>query len=235
MAVHLSAAFANAILKTLPVSPSAQISIAEIAENGERLVQVSTSTPELHKYFFILIGEVIDVVVRDGADPFSALQRTLDQWRALLQSVGLLSEERQIGLIGELWLLDRLREQLGPSTITSWTGPDREPHDFRVGSFEFEVKVTRAEARIHTINGLYQLQQTPGRTLFILSLQLAPAGTGGQSLPARVHKLRAELGNGQGRPSASSPFWMPVLDFDLPMRRTMDVVGCSAALRRLCL
>jgi hypothetical protein len=104
-----------------------------------------------------------------------------------------MSEETQAGLFGELWLLERLIGAQGVDALDAWVGPVRQPHDFRLGDVELEVKTTSGAKRIHTINGLGQLQPSLDCSLYIVSLKLANAGAGGQTLPEAVASIEAGL------------------------------------------
>jgi hypothetical protein len=186
----LGAYFAVSENTSLPPSPLVEIKITEKREGSIRLVEIATSTSELHKHFYMLLVEIIDLVIQQNMSPLAAFEQCLRQWQALLRGLRLMTEEQQLGLLGELWMLDRLTWRLGRDTLTAWTGHDREPHDFRLENNEFEVKVTRNARRLHIIHGLGQLQPSSQRQLFILSLQLAPAGPGsGFSLPERVRQI----------------------------------------------
>ena len=100
----------------------------------------------------------------------------------------------RLGLLGELLVLRALMKSQGQSAANAWVGPNGEPHDFRFGAVELEVKSTTHTSRRHVINGLAQLQHSPGRRLYVLSLQFAPAGgSPGFTLPALVADLRAAL------------------------------------------
>jgi hypothetical protein len=103
----------------------------------------------------------------------------------------MLSEEKQTGLAGELWMLERLFAFSAGGALDAWTGPRGEAHDFRVGEREFEVKATRTERRVHSISSPTQLVPSPGMELFLLSVQFAGAGAaGGASLAERVRAAR---------------------------------------------
>jgi hypothetical protein len=186
----LGADFAISEEGPLPPSPLAEVFIGEKRDGPTRFVEISTSTPELHKHFYILLGEIVALVINEGIHPLSAFRQCLDRWQSLLRGLTLMTEEQQLGLLGELWTLERLIPTTGFATLDTWTGHERESHDFRLGHNEIEVKVTRNAKRIHLIHGLGQLQPSVGRKLFLLSLQVASAGPGsGFSLPERIHSL----------------------------------------------
>lgn len=143
---------------------------------------------------YLLFTAVIDRVVVDGAEPVHALMAEIGAIQELLKIEGVLSRERQIGLFGELLLLDDVVSLSGPSAVACWTGPQGERHDFRIEKLEFEVKTTAGRRRIHTVNGLTQAEPSTGCELSFLSVQLAKtAGNDGSTLPELVGRVEAKL------------------------------------------
>lgn len=178
----------------LPQSPLAEIVVDEVLDHGIRFIEISTATHGLFAHFYALITDVIERVVKDQVHPLAALGQSLSRWQALLRTLTLLTNEQQLGLLGELWVVQRLLTRLKADVLASWVGPDRQSHDFRVGDDELEVKVTTTTHRSHIINGLTQLMASPGCRLYIVSLQLAPAGVaGGWSLPEVATSIRDSL------------------------------------------
>lgn len=176
-----------------PASPLREIAVREFAEGGLRMVEVSTGARPLFRHFYAFMECVCEAVVREAASPLAALERALREWHSLLRSAGALSDERQIGLFGELWFLDRLIDTDGDAAVDAWVGPLRQAHDFRRGGEEFEVKTTATEARRHHIHGLGQLRPSPDRSLTLVSIQIAPAGAGGATLPEMAAKALSKL------------------------------------------
>ena len=124
------------------------------------------------------------------------MEASLAHWRALLQTSALLSDERQLGLAGELWLLERLLRDLGPAGLDAWVGPGSQCHDFRLGTTEFEVKATFGSRRVHTINGLHQLTPTVDARLYLLSLRFSDGGAGGETLGETIERIATFIAPG---------------------------------------
>jgi len=81
----------------------------------------------------------------------------------------------------------------GGQSISCWTGPQDEPHDFRFNKIEVEVKTTLLKQRIHIINGLDQLAPSIGHKLTLVSLQVTQAGdNSGESLSDIVNDIIEE-------------------------------------------
>lgn len=171
----------------------AEIHVDEIAGEGRRQTEIWTDARHLFGNFYRLVSEIVAAVVADGMDPDAALTDAVERWEALISRPSLMSEETQAGLFGELWLLERLIAVHGVDALDAWVGPLRQPHDFRLGTVEFEVKTTSGAKRVHTINGLAQLEPSLDCTLYLLSLKLANAGAGGRTLPEAIAEIEAGL------------------------------------------
>lgn len=170
-----------------------EIHIDDVIEQGSRAIEIWTDSEALFHNFYQLVTDIVGAVVDRGEEPGSALLAAVARWAALLSRPSLMSEEAQAGLFGELWLLERLVGSMGAAAVDSWVGPVPQPHDFRIGNVELEVKTTSGGSRVHTINGIGQLQPSLGCKLYLLSLKLANAGTGGRSLPEAVAAVETSL------------------------------------------
>jgi hypothetical protein len=179
----------------LQASPLTRVMIDRRTLNATDVVEISTVAPVLFPYFHGFAVSVADRVQLDGLDPNAAINECVFRWQDLLRQAGMLSLERQLGLIGELWLLDHLIGHLGPiEALESWSGPTHAAHDFRFGPFEIEVKTTRGEHRVHVISSDTQLVASEGSELHLLSLQFTAAGPGqGASLQTRIASVRARI------------------------------------------
>jgi len=98
----------------------------------------------------------------------------------------ILSQAKQIGLIGELMLIREIESRFGIEAAQgAWLGPFREEHDFKLPFFDIEVKTTAAERREHQIGSLTQLEPTFERPLYLLSMQLTRSGASTQTTSLR--------------------------------------------------
>lgn len=107
-----------------------------------------------------------------------------------------LTTEKELGLYGELLLLDFLVRQTGAGpAIAAWQGPLSEEHDFTLDNVHLEVKTTSGERRQHVIHGLQQLVPLHGVPLSLVSIQLTRSSpTGGRTLPQTIANLRTVSG-----------------------------------------
>jgi hypothetical protein len=179
----------------LDPSPLAQVEVTRRHLGGDNVIEIATRTVVLFPYFYGFSVSVADSIQLDGLDASAAVNECVARWTDLLHQVTLLSPERQLGLVGELWLLGHLIVRLGPAdALAAWTGPTRTAHDFRFGRYEIEVKSTGGERRVHVISSDTQLEASPGCNLYVLSLQFTVAGAdAGESFASRVTAVREQL------------------------------------------
>jgi len=120
-----------------------------------------------------------DVVTAGEAatDESAALERAIGRtfrWHHLLRGrgPGVLSEEEQKGLLGELEIFLTLMERLGPSgALNAWTGPSGAPKDFELQADCIEVKARRGASRPHVkISSEHQLADVAGCRLWLAVL-----------------------------------------------------------------
>lgn len=150
-------------------------------------------------------GLVISVVqaMRGGATFAAASSAAMTNMKALLAAKPRISEEKQIGLFGELLLyralLDRFDDEY--SVVDWWLGPLAEERDYAFPGFDAEIKTTLSESRTHVIHGAGQLEPSPGRTLWLVSVQITRAGGNpkGIGLPGLITEIRDRLTATRGR------------------------------------
>ena len=109
----------------------------------------------------------------------AALSRTW-RWHHLLRGAGsgILADEAQKGLIGELEVLRRLLLPTlgGFAAVQSWLGPMDAPKDFEVGRLAIEVKARRGAANpFVTINSASQLDESGCDALFLAVIEVTSA------------------------------------------------------------
>jgi hypothetical protein len=176
-------------------SPYAELEIYLVHLNGTSVIELKTFSSRLYKTFYRFSLDIVEQLELESVLANEAIENSLENWMDLLVQRSLMSESKQIGLVGELSLLCALIASKGPDAFAAWTGPIGEPHDFRLEVNEIEVKSTRLAKRTHRIHGLDQLEPSKGMQLSMLSLQFEPAGnsSAGRSLVDRVSEIRELL------------------------------------------
>jgi hypothetical protein len=118
-------------------------------------------------------------------------------WQDFMQkgTDGVLGQEEEVGLVGELsLLLALLRVHVEPTlTIESWQGPLDGVHDFVLGTGAIEVKTTLAASAFPAvIASLDQLDDSARRPLYIAAFR-SSLSAAGKTLPNFVTDVRHEL------------------------------------------
>ena len=154
--------------------------------------------------FATMAADIVDCLAVRAADDeerlFQFFLSRIRAWQAFMQRPddGLLTLEEQIGLIGELSILERLADSLGDpvAALDSWQGPLHGIQDFVVGHGAIEVKATISTNGFPArISSLEQLDRSVRSPVVLAAVRLA-LQAGGRSLPDWVDHLRATLGDG---------------------------------------
>lgn len=107
-----------------------------------------------------------------------AIGRTF-RWHHLLRGgkLGVLSEEEQKGLIGEIEVLKLLMGEIGPkAALEGWMGPSGAPKDFELNGDCIEVKARRGASQpFVSIASEHQLSDVPGRRLWLAVISVDKA------------------------------------------------------------
>lgn len=143
-----------------------------------------------------LLRSVADLVQLEGATFAAAVERSLGSYHDLLSASGQMPVREEVGLYGELLVVSHLITTLGAApALSAWRGGNEtEEHDLGLAHDDVEVKTTTAEGRRHWIGTLGQLRPTPGRRLWLLSVQLTGAGASeAERLPDVVARVEAQL------------------------------------------
>lgn len=169
------------------------LTIAVAHQRGNRLIEIAVEEPRLFADAYPVLCGVADRAQLDGMPLSNALHETLRRLGHLIQTGQTLTREVETGLLGELSLLTGLMAVTTPPlALQAWRGGTEE-HDFGLALLDVEVKTTTSESRRHRISSVKQLQPTGKRPLWLLSLQVTTAGSGGTSLAELVERVRARV------------------------------------------
>lgn len=156
-----------------------------------RYLDVVCHRPDLNSLFDDVLAAMLQALEASRDTASSICGRVLDKWRELLRKRGSpLREEAVRGLIGELVVLEQvlIRDE-GVAVHSTWTGPDRTPHDIHLGGHDLEVKSLGANAATVEIHGLDQLDPVD-RRLHLILVHLGRHAEGA-SLPELVDRVRS--------------------------------------------
>lgn len=135
------------------------------------------------------------------ADARTLAERVLARVRAwqdfmLRDRSGVLADEDEVGLHGELHILAGLLEDLGSAdqAVAAWKGPLRGVHDFALPAGAIEVKSTTSAAGFRAdISSLDQLDPAVCSPLYLAAVRLADDAAG-MTLPERIAATRERVG-----------------------------------------
>lgn len=183
---------------TRPESRLEHLVARKVFRDDAQWTEVFITQQELFLDGYPLLCAIIDRLQLQNMPTDEAVAETLRVLGRILQRIDGLTAEKEIGLLGELLVLTKLTDPLGAvAAVDAWCGPDAEEHDFALDGFDLEVKTTQGERRAHWISSWTQLDESPVRPLWLLSLQVTRSGpTAGRTLPGYIEHVRATVGPG---------------------------------------
>jgi len=201
----------------------------EIRE-GSEWARITVDARNMYTEAYGLMLSVVQAM-HGGATFAAATSAAMTNMKALLAAKPRISEEKQVGLLGELLLFRALLDAYDEFTVIDWwLGPLAEERDYAFPAFDAEVKTTLGESRIHVIHGAGQLEPSPGRSLWLVSIQVTRAGgdPNGVALPRLVQEIRERLTTTRDRfvTNLSSEGWE---DDDAAMYPTSYVLRTAPA------
>jgi hypothetical protein len=171
-----------------------------VARDGGRWGEFAVTDGDVVLDAYPVLCGVADRVQQEGKPFAAAVRDVLEAYHELLRGMGRLTDDEEIGLFGELLVLDSLVDVVGEVVaVGAWRGALSEEHDFGLPDDDVEVKTTMSERRRHWIGSATQLEPSVGRRLWLLSIQVTSAGAGGSTLPELITGVRAKLVDGTVR------------------------------------
>lgn len=172
-----------------------RVSTATEVRGGTEYARLTLDARGMYAEAYGLLLSILQAM-RGGATFAAASSAAMTNMKALLAAKPRIPEERQLGLIGELLLFRSLLDRYDEYTVFDWwLGPLAEERDYAFPAFDAEVKTTLRETRTHVIHGAGQLEASPGRSLWLVSVQVTRAGgdPSGFSLPGLIQQIRDRL------------------------------------------
>lgn len=171
---------------------------------------LSISNSELFEYFYAFSTYIDDEFTTSDSGLESSIKSTTKKWKELTKEE-LSRDDIEKGLLGELWVLDKLIEVLGSEAIQDWRGSDGDRHDFRFGNKELEVKTTSSSERTHYISSINQLEPSVDCLLTLISLQISPTRAKTKNLT--VKKLKTKISKRINSPDYQTLFNLKLQDY----------------------
>ncbi|MBX9854467.1 MAG: PD-(D/E)XK motif protein [Gemmatimonadaceae bacterium] len=162
-------------------------------------ILLEASAPKYNEIFSVMTADLLALPNNDSDTPhLIRISDRLADWAEFFrrQAESSLSEELQLGIIGELLMMrDFLIPFWGAElTILSWAGPFRRPQDFQ-GPVAVEVKSTLGSAgRPILVSNLRQLDPSlVGKPLYLAVLRAEVVAAGGATLLEVVREIKGVL------------------------------------------
>jgi len=156
-----------------------------------------------------LLASIADQVQLEGEPLAAAVATAIAKHRSMFAGKAALSQDKEVGLFGELLMLEYLIDKIGAGpAVESWQGPLNEEHDFVFSDVHLEIKTTSGEQRRHMMHGFMQLVPLRGVPLSLVSIQLTRSNhKGGRTLSQMVSSLRAKSGGHRPKVDDALEVW----------------------------
>jgi hypothetical protein len=160
------------------------------------LAQLTVAVDDNLHAAYSLLTSVADLLQLNSEPLAAAIRTAIANHYGMFAGKAGLSHEKEVGLFGELLVLEYLIDQIGAGpAIRSWQGPLNEEHDFVFENAHLEVKTTASEQRRHMIHGFAQLVPLRSTPLSLISIQLTRSSReGGRTLPQIISQIRVKAG-----------------------------------------
>lgn len=181
-----------------PIPGGAALSCSSVALTfdgvTEQLLDIACTDQTLFEVFDDLIVSIIAETSRTG-DAATAARTTLVRWRDLMRArTERLSHQREMGLFGELKVLEVVHGDSGPIDPAVWLGPTREAKDIIFDAHSWvEVKAIGPGSEVLTINGLDQLEDLEGHEGALAVLVVVEAPDDGETIADLVDRLKIRM------------------------------------------
>ncbi len=179
---------------TPDLSEYEHLSASVVRAGDQAWAELMIDDPDVFRRALPVVWRIADRIQQEQAGFAEAVVVTLADFQELLEAASGLPPDREVGLFGELMVVDCLISTLGGTqAVAVWRGPASEEHDFDLGIGDLEVKSTLSEGRVHWIGSLSQLDPMPGRRLWLLSIQLTTGLAEAATIADLISKLRSRL------------------------------------------
>jgi hypothetical protein len=141
--------------------------------------------------FTEVVKEIAEKILIEKIPSVRAIEEVIYGWKSFWGDPcdNILSKEEQVGLLCELTVLKELCEFEPQTALNSWKGPLKALQDFIFSEWALEIKGTRKNVHIHTINGLDQLLPPYGKSLAVISFLCEMGSDFSLTLPGIINEL----------------------------------------------
>ena len=180
-------------------------SINQLAAEGadfsnETRLCINLLNEEYREVFHILAEDICQVLICQSSTKVGILAvfERIQKWQKLLHQNGPkgLSDEKQVGLFGELKVLHDLflNHLSAREAIEGWVGPKRADQDFQFDDLSVEVKTSRSSLPdFIRVSNERQLESRNHEDLILVLLSVCDDQITGVTLPQLVEQIEASL------------------------------------------
>ena len=189
-------------LEKLPSGSGMQLELDSVPGTGQ-VLELSLSNPQYRDIFDAFIEDIAEAAA--GATTAQAVPEVVAsrvrRWQSFLREhMEGLSDERQRGLFGELFVLEETVQEIGPvQAAAGWVGPNGASQDFAFGGIAIEVKTSAGKnpQRIR-ISSERQLDDTLLDAIYLWHVSVDERIGVGRTLPLIIGDLRSLLSGSSG-------------------------------------
>jgi hypothetical protein len=187
----------------LPEGRGFSVSLVTLPEGGDGISWVSLSrlgagTLEMFSAMSVdILNSLASLPHTSEGQLIHSFLARIATWQYFMErsSTSILDVEAEIGLFGELALLNALLDHgiEQNSAVDSWRGPLGSIRDFELANISIEVKATISRSTFPAvISSFEQLDDSIGRHLFLAAIRLE-SGPSGSTLPELILRTAARL------------------------------------------
>jgi hypothetical protein len=145
--------------------------------NNKKELVIILLVEELTDIFIVFIEDIINSLldINDSENALIIISKRINYWKKLFGkfSTNLLTPQKQRGLFGELYFLNKLLiEKNNKQVINAWKAPNGTNQDFYINAKTIEVKTTISNSQTIKISNEYQLDISGLDKLFIAFYKL---------------------------------------------------------------
>ena len=159
---------------------------------------IQARSSDQNDVFSIVCEDILSVLepCKNDEDYITTLEGRLNKWKDFFKnkSSKILTETAQLGLFGELWLIDTLLNVGFINASEIWNGPIHSAQDFQWGSLAIEMKATKSNfIKSVPINSADQLSNKDYERLYLGVVRFSRADSDGMALHDLIETIERKL------------------------------------------
>ena len=161
--------------------------LGQVWESGAYVLRYPSNFREqMQDYVYELINSVnLEALVQSS-------DKIIEKYVKIWRNTSVLGLSEQMGLFGELWILEKLMLANNPEIVHRWTGPEGATHDFELETCHLEIKTTSINNSNLKISSLNQLRPSnPDLYLVVVNLDQGNGRTLSQQIEI-IHELMGQ-------------------------------------------